>query len=279
MALDEVLKRNFPVITPEYESFARAKDSCRKCPLFGHYKQVVQSEGNTKNPIFMFIGEAPGDDERKQCRPFIGMAGQELRFQFKRYPKIFRRDTVLLSNVVACRPLDNKFPELATEYKTKFKAKDGQVYTQGSFNKEHKDVTTCSETWLMKEIELVKPKIIVTLGAPALRLVRGDFGITKHRGKWKFLPKYMAWSFATYHPSYVMRSKGTNMNYVFTEFQQDIENLATMYPTMMGDPRYSMNQIQCARMNAIEFAAQQGLYGITGINGIYDDFFEAEPPF
>jgi len=57
MDIDQVIERNFTGITPEYEKFAREKDACRQCSIYGCYKQVGQAEGNAKNPIFMFVGE------------------------------------------------------------------------------------------------------------------------------------------------------------------------------------------------------------------------------
>ena len=256
MHLRDILKRNFPIITPEYEAFAMSKDQCRKCSLFDHYKQVVQSEGNAKNPIFMFIGEAPGNDEKEQCRPFIGRAGQALRQQLRKYPKVFRRDTVLLSNILACRPLNNAFPTLITEYGQKWKG-----YEISPLQGENKEVQTCSDSWLKKEIELVSPKIIIALGSHALRIIRGQNGITNNRGKWKFLYPYKAWSFATYHPSYAMRCKNSDKNHIFIQFQQDIGDLAVTYPTMLSDARYNINHEQYKRQTAIEAATQLGLIG------------------
>lgn len=239
MDIDKILDRNFTRITDEYRSFALKKDKCQKCSIYKHYKQVGQSEGNAKDPTFMFIGEALGSDEVEQVRPFIGASGQVLRAEMRKYPKTFKKSNTIISNVLACRPLDNKFP-----------AGDHSL-----------EVSTCTTNWLFREIALLRPKIIITLGNPALKYVRGDWGITANRGKWKFMHNFRAWSFATYHPSYVMRSERSDKQFVVEQFQNDIKTVAKMWHTFAGDNRLSMNNEEWKRKAAMDKVVSLGLAG------------------
>lgn len=177
------------------------KSNCQQCSLYNNYKKVVISEGNAKDPIFMIVGEGPGEEEVKQNRPFVGRAGQKLRQVLKKNRKTFNISTTLISNVLGCRPLNNKFPDCESTVKT------------------------CVDLWLYREIELVKPKIIITLGNPALKYVGNMVGITKYRGKWRKLPKFNCWTFATFHPSYVLRRQddGRTENM----FCEDFETIAS----------------------------------------------------
>lgn len=238
MKIEEIIDRNFTHITDEYRAFALDKDKCRKCPIYNQYKQVGQSEGNAKNPTFMFIGECLGKDEVEQVRPFIGQAGQRLRSELRKHRKAFRRDSVLISNVLACRPEGNKFPGIPSS-----------------------EVKTCTSLWLSKEIKLVKPKILVALGNPATRYLRGDSSITASRGKWKFLPQYRAWSMATFHPSYVIRSERSGKAFVADQFERDIKMVACMWSTLVSDYRMSMSTEQWKRDQAMQKVIELGLAG------------------
>ncbi len=242
LSFDDILKRNFPIITDEYKAFAEEKSQCRKCSVYEHYKTVGMSEGNAKNPIFIFIGECPGRDEVGQVRPFIGPAGQRLRAELRKYPKVFRKDSVLLTNVLACRPLNNKFP-------------GGDFKTETS-----KEVRTCTTHWLIPELKILKPKVIVTLGNPAMKYLRGDWGITANRGKWKFLPQCRAWSLPTFHPSYVIRSERSGQNHIVHQFEQDIETVVRMWKSIVGgDYRMSMSEDEWQRELALRHSVQLGL--------------------
>jgi len=237
--IEEILDRNFTKTTDEYRDFALKKDKCRACSVYKHYEQVGQSEGNAQNPTFMFIGETPGKDEVALVRPFVGLAGRRLRDELRKH-KAFRRENCFISNILACRPQDNKFP-----------ASDHSL-----------EVQTCTRKWLFPEIELVRPKIIITLGNPALKWVQGDWGITANRGKWKFLHNFRAWGFATYHPSYVIRSEKSDKQFVVDQFEADIKTVATMWQTMVGDYRLTMNDEDWKRKQALSKTIDLGLTGL-----------------
>lgn len=218
--IEDVLKKNFTKISPEYRQFALEKDACRACPLYDHYQQTAQSEGNAKDPTFVFIGEAYGADEVENMRPFFGVAGQRLREELRKYPEVFTRDSTLITNTLSCRPPNNKFP---TDVKT---------------------VESCYSKWLRRELQLLKPQIIITLGSHSLLQVRKQKGITSVRGTWLFLNEFRAWSMATYHPSYVLRCRNdAEKQYVEHEFAEDIKNIAESWQYMVDhDPRMQMSE-------------------------------------
>jgi uracil-DNA glycosylase family 4 len=151
---------------------------CQKCPLAGQgRKQVVFGSGNPESPL-MFVGEGPGKDEDAQGLPFVGRAGQLLTKIIEAMG--MTRDQVYISNVVKCRPPENRIPL-------------------------PQESTTCKDILLFKEIDIIQPKIICTLGATATQALLGeDAKITKSRGL------FFAWRgtlvLPTYHPAYLLRN-------------------------------------------------------------------------
>jgi DNA polymerase len=201
ISLPIIIENNLHSVSKEYGEFAQEKHDCRLCSVYDHYEQIVHSEGNAKDPTFMFIGEAPGADEAESARPFIGKAGQRLRASLKRHKSIFNRKTTLISNVMACRPLNNKFPK-------------------------GNEPSLCCDTWLKREIEIVTPDVIVLLGNQSLKYVAGKTGITKLRGQFEWSDEYNAAIFATFHPSYVIRCENGMDKEVGKQFEADIDMLA-----------------------------------------------------
>jgi uracil-DNA glycosylase len=152
--------------------------NCNACPLATQGRtQVVFGHGNT-NARIMFIGEGPGRDEDEQGFPFIGRAGQLLTKIIEAMK--LTRESVYISNVVKCRPPNNRVP-LPTES------------------------NTCKKILLFKEIDIIKPHIICTLGSTAAQAILGDdLKITKARGifhTYKGIPVM-----PTYHPAYLLRN-------------------------------------------------------------------------
>lgn len=175
------MNTNFSAISDEYKTFVEEKQKCRKCPVFDHYKTIVNSEGNAKNPAVMFVAEAPGKDEVAQGRPLIGASGTLLRNILREYG--FNRKNSILTNTIPCRPLNNVFPT------------------------DNKMVFECYSSWLEREIEILKPRIIVCLGAKATRILYDCNSLTEVRGRWKFCLDKNVWLFATWHPAYVLRKQ------------------------------------------------------------------------
>lgn len=122
------------------KSFYNEILNCTNCPLYKSRKQVVTGEGGYSLPIVL-IGEAPGRVEDELGRPFSGRAGKMLDFVMKRVG--LTREDIFIINAVKCRPPMNRKP-----YKL--------------------EILRCSE-YLKKEIEILKPKLIVTLGITSLQ--------------------------------------------------------------------------------------------------------------
>ena len=150
---------------------------CRRCKLHSSRTHVVFGVGNP-NAKLMFVGEGPGRDEDLKGEPFVGRAGQLLTDIITKGMGLARED-VYIANVVKCRPPQNRNPE-------------------------PDEVATC-EPFLKKQIELIRPKIIVALGKFAVQtLLQSKVPITRLRGNWytymgiKLMP--------TFHPAYLLRN-------------------------------------------------------------------------
>ena len=162
--------------------------SCTKCPLHETRNSVVFGVGNTDADL-MFIGEAPGADEDRQGEPFVGRAGQLLTQIIEGGMKLKRED-VYIANVLKCRPPGNRNPEPV-------------------------EVETCNP-YLVRQIELIQPKVIIALGSFAAQMLLGTkIGITKLRGEFhacsvagfRVLPhKKPPVVMPTFHPAYLLRN-------------------------------------------------------------------------
>ena len=136
----------------------------------------------------MFIGEGPGRDEDIQGRPFVGRSGELLDKQIQamgQHAKIpgFDRRNVYIANVVKCRPPQNRTPT-------------------------PEEAEACW-TYLSRQIMIIQPKVIITLGGPAAkRLLNTDQGVTRLRGNWQQVElggrTYPL--MPTFHPAYLLRS-------------------------------------------------------------------------
>jgi DNA polymerase len=150
---------------------------CTRCKLhtLGR-KQIVFGVGNP-NADLMFVGEAPGADEDIQGEPFVGRAGQLLTKIIEAIN--LRREDVYIANVIKCRPPNNRNPE-------------------------PDEVEQC-EPFLFRQIDLIKPKVIVALGKFAAQcLLRTNDPITRIRGR-EFTYRD-AILIPTYHPAYLLRT-------------------------------------------------------------------------
>ncbi len=149
---------------------------CTRCPLHRSRRNLVFGEGSAGAKL-VFVGEAPGEEEDNQGRPFVGRAGQLLT-------KIIdamglKREDVYICNILKCRPPGNRNPK-------------------------EDEIATC-EPFLMKQIEAINPEIICALGTFAAKtLLRTESPISAIRGKFhdyhgrKLMP--------TYHPAYLLRN-------------------------------------------------------------------------
>jgi len=168
---------------------------CKKCRLHELRKNIVVGEGNP-NATLMFIGEGPGEDEDNSGRPFIGRAGQLLTKIIEAMK--LKRDDVYIANIVKCRPPNNRTPS-------------------------DDEVISCSP-YLMKQISVIKPKVIVTLGAPSTcTLFNQKIKISSVRGRfydWKDGIKLMP----TFHPAYLLRNP-VDKKLVWEDMQKVMEFL------------------------------------------------------
>lgn len=149
--------------------------NCTRCPLSEGRTQIVHTTGNF-NADLMFIGEAPGADEDLRGEPFVGRAGQLLNKIIEAIG--MTREEVAIGNINRCRPPANRAPTLPEAH-------------------------TC-RPFLLREIAVIKPKVIVVMGNTALHnLLDTKDGITKVRGRFQdyFGVKVMP----TFHPAYLLR--------------------------------------------------------------------------
>jgi len=160
----------------EFDDLRTRALSCTQCRLSKTRTNVVFGVGDP-NADLMFIGEAPGRDEDIQGEPFVGRAGQLLTDIIKAMK--LTRDRVYIANVIKCRPPENRNPE--------------------------PDELDSCRPYIRRQVELIQPKVIVTLGRFALQsLLEKAYGITSVRGQWldyngvKVMP--------TYHPAYLLRN-------------------------------------------------------------------------
>ena len=164
---------------PTLKDLELAIEGCLKCPLGPGRLRFVFGEGDPQAQL-MFVGEGPGRDEDLQGRPFVGKAGELLDKMIGAIG--LRRDQVYIANVVKCRPPDNRTPT--------------------------GDEAAACLGYLRRQIELIHPKVLVTLGATPLRELLGVAeGITKVRGQWKRveIAGRSIPVMPTFHPAYVLR--------------------------------------------------------------------------
>ena len=164
----------------ELDELAGQLNKCQECPLRQDCKGTVGWFGNSTSPLVL-VGEGPGGVEDDYGCPLIGPSGQLLDKAL--WSVKMTRDRVLTTNVIKCRPKGNRTPNLV----------------ESEF---------CAQRWLDKELEIVKPVVVVALGSVAMHyLGNPDMKITRDRGKW-FKTKGGFDCIATYHPAYLLRQTG-----------------------------------------------------------------------
>ncbi len=153
-------------------------NSSMPCHLGYERTNVVFGEGNPDADL-MFIGEGPGKDEDAQGRPFVGRSGQLLNRALSHVN--INREDVFITNIVKCRPPNNRVPS-------------------------PEEAAKCMNMFLYNQIKIIRPKIICTLGGVALNNLLGrPNSISKMRGK------LLEWDgiriIPTYHPAYILRNR------------------------------------------------------------------------
>ncbi len=161
-------------------------ERCRKCEIGSIRQNAVYGEGDACATL-MIVGEGPGETEDKLARPFVGRAGMLLEKMLGAIA--LRRDDVFICNTVKCRPTFD----------------DGVRLRNRAPSPE--EMSNC-RPYLDEQIELIRPRAILCLGAPAAKSFMGPkFSITKQRGLWFAGPSGIA-TLATFHPAYILRMTG-----------------------------------------------------------------------
>ena len=171
---------------------------CQRCKLCESRTSIVFGSGNPSAEL-VFVGEAPGADEDAQGLPFIGKAGKKLTEIIEKGMNLKREKDTYICNIIKCRPPGNRDPE--------------------------KDEISACQPFLAKQLQAIKPKVIVALGKPSASTLLGrKVAITKERGKWfeyEGIPLML-----TYHPAYLLRAYTLeNRQAVFEDMQKVLEFL------------------------------------------------------
>ena len=160
-----------------WELFERQVEACRLCPLCQHIIHKVPGQGDRQAPL-MLIGEGPGQHEDEQGLAFVGAAGQLLTKMLAAIG--LPRERVYICNVVKCRPPQNRVPT-------------------------PEEAAAC-KIHLRMQTYLVRPKVILLLGATAAKAVLGENArITRDRGIWT--ERKGVWILPTYHPSALLHDE------------------------------------------------------------------------
>jgi uracil-DNA glycosylase family 4 len=204
-------------VTRTLAEVATEAAGCTKCGLANGRTQVVFGVGNADADV-MFIGEAPGFHEDKQGEPFVGAAGQLLTRMLGEVLNVARHD-VYIANVIKCRPPGNRDPQ-------------------------EDEIESCTP-WLVEQVSLIQPRVIVTLGNFATKFVlQTAQGITRMRGRG--YPWHGRTVVPTFHPAAILRGGGESSRQ-FLEFRDDFElvretlatlkrETATRQPVAVRDP-------------------------------------------
>lgn len=179
---------------------------CTKCGLANGRTQVVFGVGNADADV-MFIGEAPGFHEDKQGEPFVGAAGQLLTRMLDEVLSVARHD-VYIANVIKCRPPGNRDPQ-------------------------EDEIESCTP-WLVEQVSLIQPRVIVTLGNFATKFVlQTAQGITRARGR--AYPWHGRTVVPTFHPAAILRGGGESSRQ-FLDFRDDFELIRETLNTLNQGP-------------------------------------------
>jgi len=176
------------------EEHFRSFRDCIRCPLHRSRTRVVFGDGNPYSPV-VFVGEAPGEEEDAQGKPFVGRAGRYLNRKIQEVLGL-RREEVYITNVCKCRPPGNRKPAPA-------------------------EISACFP-YLKREIDIIRPKVICCLGATAGEGILGKkLSVTRVRGQTFPYPYDSSIRvFLTYHPAYILRNPRAD-----GDFTEDLERL------------------------------------------------------
>jgi uracil-DNA glycosylase len=171
---------------------AATATACRACTIGATRTNNVYGEGNPCAAL-MVVGEGPGETEDKLGRPFVGRAGELLDKMLLAID--LPREDVYIANTVKCRPTLDTGTRLANRAPTPDEMKNCRHF-------------------LDEQIAIIRPRVILALGAPAAKSFMGErFSITRQRGQWAEGPLGIP-VIATFHPAYILRQTGGAMSEV-----------------------------------------------------------------
>lgn len=178
---------------------------CQRCDLAAGRTHVVVGRGNPQAPI-LIVGEGPGQQEDEQGLPFVGKSGQLLEKILAAVQLDTERD-IYICNVVKCRPPGNRTPTT--------------------------DEAAACKGYLMEQIRLVDPKIILLTGATAMKGLIGEKrGITKVRGQW--VEWQGRWCMPIFHPAYLLRNPSRDRGSPKWLMWQDIQAVRAKLDELVG---------------------------------------------
>jgi DNA polymerase len=189
----------------EIDDAAAVVDRCRKCEIGSTRRNSVYGEGDPCAAL-MVVGEGPGETEDKLGRPFVGRAGELLDRMLLAIG--LPREDVFICNTVKCRPTLDMGNRLANRPPTPVEMLNCRPY-------------------LDQQIEIIRPRVILALGAPAAKSFIGErFSISKQRGQWFEGPGATP-IMATFHPAYILRMTGGAMTEVKKLVWNDLKAVRT----------------------------------------------------
>ena len=199
---------------------ARIVEACRKCGIGSTRTHSVYGEGNPCAEV-MCVGEGPGETEDRLGRPFVGRAGELLEKMLGAIG--LAREDVFICNTVKCRPTLDNGHRLANRAPTPDEMKNCRPY-------------------LDAQIEIIRPRVILALGAPAAKSFMGErFSITKQRGQWYDGP-FGTPVIATFHPAYILRQTGGAMNEVKRLVFADLKAVRARLDEPVASPSSALEQ-------------------------------------
>jgi len=209
-------KVTVPIPPGTYQDLAQLAhhcNQCQRCELGASRLNAVVSRGNPKAPI-MLVGEGPGQNEDEQGLPFVGRAGQLLE-KILAAVRLDSEQDVYICNVVKCRPPGNRAPSL-------------------------EEMAAC-KPYLLEQIRLVDPKIILLAGATAVKgLIKDKRAITKIRGQW------LDWNgrlcMPVFHPAYLLRNPSGKPGKPKWLMWQDIQEIRRKLDEIQGVGKGDPNQ-------------------------------------
>jgi DNA polymerase len=195
------------------EDLAAQVSVCTRCDLAMTRTNTVFASGDPYSPL-MLVGEGPGENEDATGLPFVGRAGKLLDDILAAVD--LTRDQVYLTNTVKCRAAVQEGGRMKNRPPRTTETRACNPYLQG-------------------QMEAVKPEIVLCLGGPAAKtLINKDFKITKDRGKWYDLDNG-ARAMATFHPAYVLRQRGDDLDNTKRLVWKDIQNVYAEYQKAMEE--------------------------------------------